>query len=175
MYAAVRIPAEAPLAPACALVLPKPQPHAPMQIDRLLLRPDTATLSDVKRLALMILLLTVFMLKLIVRRLRSHHARTRPPVNLAGPCRPVRHEGCQASSRSRSAPGLMASIQQKPEATRNLNWSKVRPHAQAAVIEPEMSGRNWSGYTGSNRDTQLGRLVHYHYAIPASDAVTIGN
>ncbi len=27
--------------------------------------------------------------------------------------------------------------------------------------------KSWSGYTESNRATQLGRLVHYHYAIPA--------
>ena len=60
---------EALLIPACALALPDTQPHAPMQIVRLLPQADTATLSDLKRLALIILLLTVFMLKLIVRRL----------------------------------------------------------------------------------------------------------
>ena len=175
MYAAVRIPAEAPLVPACALTLPHPQPHAPMPLGRHLPLPDTATLSDLKRLALIILLLTVFMLKLIVHRLRSHHAKTRHPVRLAGPCMPVRQEMYQAPSRARNAPGFAARIPAKPEAAPKLNWNKVRPHAHAVDVEPGKSGKNWSGYTGSNRDTQLGRLVHYHYAIPASDAVTIGN
>lgn len=72
MYAAVRIPAEAPLVPACALALPNTQPHAPMPLGRHLPRPDTATLSDMKRLALIILYLTGFLLKLVLLRLQRH-------------------------------------------------------------------------------------------------------
>ena len=80
MYAAARntAPAEAPLVPACVLTLPDPQPHALMQLGRAL--PETATPSDLKRLALIILFLTGCMLKLIFRRIRQdmtteNHAR----------------------------------------------------------------------------------------------------
>lgn len=33
-------------------------------------------------------------------------------------------------------------------------------------------GKSWSGYTESNRAQQLGRLPHYHYAIPAQGRST---
>lgn len=80
MYAAARntAPAESPLVPACALTLPDPQQHALMQLGRAL--PEAATLSDLKRLAFIILFLTGCMLKLIFRRIRQdmmteNHAR----------------------------------------------------------------------------------------------------
>ena len=71
------IRSDAPLIPVDALALRKPDPkamNAPMQIERGVPLPNTGTLSDLKLLAGIILVLMGFMLKLAVRRIRPHAA-----------------------------------------------------------------------------------------------------
>ena len=71
------IRSDAPLIPVEALALRKPGPkamNAPMQVERGVPLPNTGTLSDLKLLAGIILVLIGFMLKLVVRRMRPHAA-----------------------------------------------------------------------------------------------------
>ena len=71
------IRSDAPLIPVEALALRKPDPkamNAPMQVERGVPLPNTGTLSDLKLLAGIILVLIGFMLKLVVRRMRPHAA-----------------------------------------------------------------------------------------------------
>lgn len=71
------IRSDAPLIPVDALALRKPDAHgatAPMQVERGVPLPNTGTLSDLKLLAGIILVLMGFMLKLVFRRIRPHAA-----------------------------------------------------------------------------------------------------
>ena len=71
------IRSDAPMIPVDALALRKPDPkamNAPMQVQRGVPLPNTGTLSDLKLLAGIILVLMGFMLKLVFRRIRLHAA-----------------------------------------------------------------------------------------------------
>ena len=71
------IRSDASMIPVEALALRKPDPkamNAPMQVERGVPLPNTGTLSDLKLLAGIILVLMGFMLKLVFRRIRYHAA-----------------------------------------------------------------------------------------------------
>ena len=71
------IRSDAPLIPVETLALRKPDPkamNAPMQVERGVPLPNPGTLSDLKLLAGIILVLIGFMLKLVFRRMRPHAA-----------------------------------------------------------------------------------------------------
>lgn len=71
------IRSDAPMIPVGALALRKSDPkamNAPMQVERGVPLPNTATLSDLKLLVGILLVLMGFMLKLIFRRIRYHAA-----------------------------------------------------------------------------------------------------
>ncbi|WP_340691801.1 marine proteobacterial sortase target protein [Hyphomonas sp.] len=71
------IRSDAPMIPVDALALRKPDAHganAPKQVERGVPLPNTGTLSDLKLLAGIILVLIGFMLKLVFRRIRPHAA-----------------------------------------------------------------------------------------------------
>ncbi|KDA03178.1 marine proteobacterial sortase target protein [Hyphomonas oceanitis] len=71
------IRSDAPMIPVDALAIRKPDAqkmNAPMQVDRGVPLPNTGTLSDLKLLAGIILVLLGFMVKLVFRRIRLRHA-----------------------------------------------------------------------------------------------------